>query len=287
MGIIINKTMDRNDLKTPEAQRIICELNQLIKELDAKGLQISSWYGAFELSGNKYSVERLNRSNAYQPLGETIDDNRFPWFLYWEIVWVVYHNEFLPGQTLLDMGGSSSLFSFYMANKGLKVTTVDLQEHLVENANYVAHQMGWDMSNYTMDMRNLSLSNTFDHITSICVFEHIPLFDRVQINEKMKDYLKQGGSFSITFDYRNPAIEAQIDTPDNVYDQFVKTSGLTLRGNNSFSDNGKNYLSLPKDSWIEKWCSRILRRIFRLDFYSFGFNSKPTYTFGALFMKNR
>ena len=285
--MIINKTMDRNDLKTPEAQRIISELNRLIKELDKKGLLISSWYGSFELSGGKYSVERLNRSNEYQPFDESIDDKRFPWFLYWEIVWVVTHNDFRPQQTLLDMGGSSSLFSFYMASKGLKVTTVDLQEHLVENANHVARQMGWDMSNYTMDMRKLSLDYTFDHITSICVFEHIPLFDRVQINETMKAYLTGGGNFSITFDYRNPAIQAQINTPDDVYNQFVKTSGLALRGNNPFFDNGKHYLCLPKCNEIEIWISRIMRRIFRQDFYSFRLNGKPTYTFGALFMENK
>ena len=40
--------------------------------------------------------------------------------------------EFSKGQKVLDLGGSSSLFSYYLASKGLDVTTVDLQENLVE-----------------------------------------------------------------------------------------------------------------------------------------------------------
>jgi len=67
------------------------------------------------------------------------------------------------------LGGSSSLFSYYLASKKLEVTTVDLQKNLVENANQVAQQMGWKLNNFVMDMRNLDFDSQFDHITSICV----------------------------------------------------------------------------------------------------------------------
>jgi 2-polyprenyl-3-methyl-5-hydroxy-6-metoxy-1,4-benzoquinol methylase len=242
---IINKTMELSDLKSTRAKKIITELNDLIKTLKEKELKISSWYGRFELSGDKNSLEVINRGYNYEPIEESIDDKNFPWFLYWEIVWVTLNAEFNKGQTALDLGGSSSLFSYYLASKGLEVTTVDLQEQLIENANQVAQQMGWKLNNYVMDMKNLDFDSQFDHITSICVYEHIPMYDRVEINKKIRMLLRPGGRFSITFDFRNPSRFARINTPSDVYEQFVKPSGLVVRENPSFFDSGHSYLLHP------------------------------------------
>src|SRR5204863_372039 len=76
--------------------------------------------------------ELANRGLDYEPLAGAADDARFPWFLYWEIAWLVLHNDYRPGQRLLDLGGCSSLFSCYMASKGLDVVAVDLKEELVD-----------------------------------------------------------------------------------------------------------------------------------------------------------
>jgi hypothetical protein len=230
----INKTMELSDLESNRSREIIAELGDLIKNLKERGLKISSWYGLFDLTGEKYSV--LNRGHNYEPLKEAVDDRNFPWFLYWEIVWVTMNAEFSRGQKVLDLGGSSSLFSYYLASKGLDVTTVDLQEDLVENANQVAEHMGWKLTNHVMDMRNMEFSSQFDHITSICVYEHIPMYERVEINSTIAKLLTTGGRFSITFDYRNPCRFARIGTPRDVADQFVKPSGLKLRGNHTFQD---------------------------------------------------
>ncbi len=283
----INKTMEPSDLETPEAKKIISELNNLVTLLRSRGLKISSWYGCFDLSGKKNSDEVINRGYNYAPLPDAVDDVNFPWFLYWEIVWVVLNAEFRPGQKVIDLGGSSSLFSFYLASKGLDVTTVDLQEELVDNANHVAEEMGWNLKNHVMDMRHLAFSDSFDHITSICVYEHIPMYDRVEINRNIKKLLVPGGRFSITFDYRNPSMAARINTPSDVYDQFVKPSGLKIRGNEVFVDTGTSYLLHPfyhpAASWKEK-----LRSIKRGDFKAWEFfkaKSSNDYTFGALFLE--
>ena len=53
------------------------------------------------------------------------------------------------------MGGSSSLFSFLLAARGLSVTTVDLDADLVRHADEVAETMSWDLRNEVMDMREL------------------------------------------------------------------------------------------------------------------------------------
>jgi len=284
---IINKTIDLEDLKSKEAVAIINELNSLIKEVKPRNLKISSWFGKFDSSGDPNSFEWINRGYSYKGLEGAADDKNFPWFKYWEIVWVVSHNEFSHEHKVLDLGGSSSLFSYYLASKGLDVTTIDLKKALVDNANFVAEQTGWNLKNYVMDMREIKFDSKFDHITSLCVYEHIPIHDRIAINKKIKDLLVEGGKFSITFDYARPDRRAQINSPRDVYEQFVKPSGLKIRGNKDFFDNGKRYLLHPfyykKRLWKLK-ISYILQRDFR-PWEILKTKDVNDFTFGALFLE--
>ena len=279
--------MDRSDLDSEKARSIINELNSLVKELQAKNLSISSWYGNFKLSGKKDSAEWVNRGYDYKRLDSSEDDNDFPWFLYWEIVWLVINNNFMSGQSVLDLGGSSSLFSYYLARKGLSVTTVDLQKKLVDNADYVADKMGWQMRNFVMDMNDIRFNKKFDHIVSVCVFEHIPMFQRIEINKKIKKLLSPKGKFSITFDYRNPLKNANICSPHDVYKQFIEPSGLAVRGNNEFYDNAKNYLLQPfyYNHYLWKYKKYVIKNNL-INFWEF-FRTKNSndYTFGALFLE--
>jgi len=284
---IINKTMDPSDLDTAGACAVIAGLNALVRELKEKKLRVSSWYGQFDLAGNPILSERINRGYGYTPLEGAEDDVNFPWFLYWEIAWVFVNNEFRPGQKVLDLGGSSSLFSYYLASLGCDVTTIDLQRDLVDNANEVAGRTGWALKNHVMDMAVMDFPEKFDHITSICVYEHIPLFVRVKINQRVKALLVDGGKFSITFDYKNPSRAAMINTPEDVYEQFVKPSGLKVRGNDRFQESGKNYLLHPfyynKALWWYKK-EAVLNGHFR-PWEFFRTKDKNDYTFGALFQE--
>lgn len=237
--------MDRADLDTAAARAVVDELDELIKGLLARGLRISSWYGAFELSDDQGSWERVNRGYDYRPLDGAAADRLFPWFLYWEIAWLVTNNRFHAGQRLLDLGGCSSLFSMYMASKGLDVTAVDLNDELVANGNRVAAATGWPLRNLRQDIARLDLAETFDHVTSVCVFEHVPVATRVRAGDQVRRLLRPGGTLSMTFDYLNPSRLAMIDSPDDVEDQFVRPSGLRVRGNPRFVDNGKRYLLHP------------------------------------------
>jgi Methyltransferase domain len=246
----LNRTMDRADLEAPRAREICAELNALVVSLRSRGLRVSSWYGALgEPSADGMAAwERANRGLTYEPLPDAADDERFPWFLYWEIAWLVMNNEFRAGQRLLDLGGSSSLFSCYMASRGLDVVTVDLKSELVANGEEVAGATGWSLRNLAMDMRELDdgqLGGRFDHITSVCVFEHLPLAGRIEVNRRIRELLVDGGSFSITFDYLNPSAKARIGSPADVEEQFVAPSGLSVRGNREFADNGLRYLLHP------------------------------------------
>ncbi len=278
--------MDRDDLGTPDGQQVVAELNELVGDLRRRGLRVSSWYGKFEISNDAF--QETNRGYGYAPLPEAADDANFPWFLYWEIAWIVMNNDFRAGDRLLDLGGSSSLFSYYMASKGLEVVTVDLQSDLVKNANDVAAKAGWQLSNHVMDMRELAFAEPFDHIASVCVFEHLPLSSRVDVTGKVREMLKAGGSFSITFDYLNPIGSARISSPAAVHQQFVAPSGLRLRGNQEFQDNGKRYLLQPfyhRRAWVKGWKPKlVLQREFPLGDL-FRTKRENDYTFGALFME--
>lgn len=285
---LLNKTMDRADLDAPRARAVADELNELIEDLRGRGLRISSWYGALEFPDDLDRMQWVNRGYGYEPLQGAADDNLFPWFLYWEIAWLTINNEFRPGDRLLDLGGSSSLFSCYMASKGLDVVALDLDEELVANGNDVAAATGWSLRNLRMDLREVDLDERFDHVTSVCVFEHLPVSGRIQANTGIRDLLRDGGSFSLTFDYLNPSRLARIDSPADVEEQFVRPSGLRVRGNRQFHDNGERYLLHPFHHPLAAeagWRDRSIEQ------GKFGpeqageLRHENEYTFGALFME--
>ncbi len=285
----INKTMDRKDLELPEALSIVEELNSLITSLQDRKLKIGSWWGTLDLNDDVW--EKANRGYGYIPLENAADDKNFPWFLYWEIVWLVINNDFRPGETILDLGGSSSLFSYYLASKGLDVTTIDLQEDLVDNANHVAGSMGWELKNCVKDMRRLDFETEFDHITSVSVYVLMPAHERIQINRTLKDLLSDGGTFSVTFDYRNPYEPYRIASSNDLYEQFITPSGLAVRGNENFYDNHQDFLLHPfyANVRLMGWRRKLL---FKREYIgSFGlreiFTTKDAndYTFGALFLQ--
>jgi len=273
--------MDRNDLESEKALEIINELNSLIREVQSRKLKISSWFGRFDLTGDGF--EPIMRGYGYEPLKVMADAKNFPWFKYWEIVWLTSHNDFRPESSVLDLGGSSSLFSFYLASKGLDVTTIDIQEVLTENANHVAREMGWKLRSITMDMTKMRFTEKFENITSVCVFEHLCKDDRIRTIRTIRDLLVEGGRFSITFDFGI----SHINTPSDVYEQFIKYSGLGVRGNQTFVDNGKRYLLHPfyHRPWFWKAKAYYILHGYCKPWELFKTKDTNDFTFGALFQE--
>src|SRR3954453_3536573 len=99
--------MSRADLERPEARDIARELDELVRRLASMGLRPSTWYG--ELDDDRSAWERANRGPDYEPLAGAADDGLYPWFLYWEIAWIVLNTDIRRGQRVLDLGGSGSL----------------------------------------------------------------------------------------------------------------------------------------------------------------------------------
>jgi SAM-dependent methyltransferase len=241
----INKTMDREDLHRPECRAVLAELFGLMRRMRACGAGYSSWYGR---AGAWPSVwEHINRGVGYEPWPANPDELAVPWFLLWEIAWLAANTPMRPGSRVLDMGGAGSLFSCYLAARGHDVHTIDLDEGLCRLANETAARMNWRMTARRMDMTALAFpGDYFDHVFSVCVFEHLPVSGRVACNRHVARVLRPGGTAAYTFDYDNPQSFGRLDTPEDVWRQLIKPSGLSLRGGSEFWDGGKRYLQTPQ-----------------------------------------
>jgi SAM-dependent methyltransferase len=107
--------------------------------------------------------------------------------------------------------------------------------------------MNWKLTARRMDMNRLDFPDDyFDHVFSVCVFEHLPVSGRIECNEQVSRILRPGGTASFTFDYANPQAFGRLDSPEDVHQQFVEPSRLSLRGDGRFHDNGKRYLECPQ-----------------------------------------
>lgn len=241
---IINKTMDRDDLELLASQGIIRDLKHLMAFFDKlrfRKIKYSSWYGS--LDDSYIPPAEKNKGPKYEPYPEAYDDKKIPWYLYWEIAWTVIHSGVKTGDVVLDAGGSSSLFSSYLASRGCKVHTVDLNRALVDNSNSVGKRMGWSLQSSVQNMKELDYPGEFfDHIFSICVMEHMPREDRMLSMKQFERTLKKGCHISLTFDYLNPDPSMTINSPGDVHEQFVAPTKLQTVGNWPFVDNGKRYL---------------------------------------------
>jgi len=224
---------------------VLIELFGLMRRMKALGAAYSSWYGAVDAWPSAW--EHVNRGERYEPVKENPDELAVPWFLLWEIAWLTANTPIRRGARVLDMGGAGSLFSSYLAARGCEVHAIDLQPALCEQARKTAEIMGWRLYPRVMDMTRLDYPDAhFDHVFSVCVFEHLPVSGRVKCNSQVARILRPGGTASYTFDYANPQSFGRLDTPDDVRRQLVEPSGLRLRGGGRFVDTGERSLSAPQ-----------------------------------------
>ncbi len=282
--MLLNKTMDREDLAQAPVRRVVEELYALMRWMRQQDLAYSSWIGSTGPDPFLDRQQRLNRGPSYVPLPDGVDDERIPWFLLWEIGWLVAHTEIRPGDKVLDLGGSGSLFSSYLASKGCRVVSVDINPSLVTLANETAARAGWALEAVQMDMTELSFpANTFDRVFSVCVYEHLPEQARIAANRRIRSVLKKGGWFCITFDYANPDRTMHIGSPEDVERQFILPLQMQVLGNPRLHDNGKRYLFHP---WFANPLTRI-RKVARrrLPIRALWDRKMAFYTFASLFCR--
>ena len=288
---IINKSMDLNDLQTKEAKEVITELVELDKKFKEKGCNITSWYGEYDPSDYYKKLNILNRGYDYKPILSEELDFKYPNFLLWEIFWVYSNIKIKEGTKLLDIVGSCSLFSFYLASKGINVVAIDKNEKIVEEANRVASVMNLPYKAVCMDAEDYlkRTKEKYDYITSICVFEHIELNKRKRIIRNMDKKLNLGGVIAFTFDYKNPSRFVNINNFEDIKNQFLCNKKLVLKENNDFSDNNINYLIHPfykKPIFWKYKINSIKKKNFKLK-EIFKTKKENDYTFGAIFLERK
>lgn len=165
----------------------------------------------------------------------------------WQNTWTIYHSGIKPGHRVLDVGGASTAFSFYLASIGCSVAVVDNDWNncgIVYNTNYVAKKMGWALKAYDRSIaRPLPFPNEhFDCVFSICTVEHLPSKVRHFMMKEIGRVLKRSGIVGLTMDYVHNRKVLLTDKGlrfayrDKLEQDVIRPSGLKIYGNTNLID---------------------------------------------------
>lgn len=224
----INKSglWSEEDLSTAGIKSIADNIEAVKRELKSRNLRYTSSTGTF--------VERL-----YTPKSERDK--------LWENAWVIRHAALAPGQDILDIGGASTAFVFYLASIGCRVKVIDNDWGccgIIYNTNYAARAMGWDIKALDRDIsKPLPFpSESFDRVFSICTLEHLKSCVRRGMMREVSRVLKPGGIAGLTFDY-DPSRKVLISDKglrfgyaQKLFEEVIDPSGLSLAGNTELID---------------------------------------------------
>lgn len=214
------------DLNRPEILTVSQKLAALKKKMDERNLKYCSAAGTFV-------------KNTYTSFNERKK--------LWEDTWILAHANVQSRMKVLDIGGASTPFSFYLADMGCSVRVVDNDWGncgTVYNGNYVAKKMNWDLQTLDWDIgRGLPFEDdSFDRVFCVCVIEHLPSAVRQLLMKEIRRVLKYGGIAGLTTDYDH---ERKVITTDKglrfgFKDKFnrdvLAPSGLSLMGNADLQD---------------------------------------------------
>lgn len=281
---VYNKPFEPTDMRYINQTRTAVGLRELVDKLTEKGLKTTSCGDLRYLNLN----EKIKYQNTLHPMR------------LWEYTRVFEICNLQYGMKVLDGGGASSPIVFYCGEKGIDITTLDLQESLVENTKEVATEMGWNtITAIKRDMTKTGFpNNTFDAIFSISVFEHLPNEIKIEGIKEFSRILKPNGIIGLTFDF-GKSVSAkssyeyndydQFHTPirniDEIYEYFIKPSGLKLYGNEDLINKINPYKRFVRKGIIANFMEdKSLKKLIS-SVYLF-LNSKYFhYTFYSIFLK--
>jgi len=167
----------------------------------------------------------------------------------WENAWVIYHSKVNAGHKVLDIGGASTAFVFYLASLGCPVKVIDNDWSccgMIYNTRYVAKKMHWDIQVFDRDISKPIPfgNNSFDRVFSICTVEHLTSSVRRKMMQEVARVLAPGGIVGLTIDYgpdRKVLIAdkgLRFGYKQKLFDEIIKPSGLSLYGNDDLVDTG-------------------------------------------------
>jgi len=225
----INKTAFhyKEDLALPNVAGVVSEIEALEKLLDIDKLRYSNFAGNF--SPADYRADSQERKM-------------------WEMTWLILNSGVTVGSSVLDVGGASTPFSFYLANKGNKVRVIDNDwgdNGLVYNANYIARKMNWNLAAVNRDAasRLPYEDGSFDFVFSLCVLEHLDPHARRSVIREIARVMRSGATAAMTFDYDAARDDESQDKGlrfsdiNTINRDIIMPSGLRPYGNSKVYDD--------------------------------------------------
>jgi len=223
-NVIINKSAHdlHNDLQMVNIAAIAEEILQLKRDLRRRDLKFTTWMGDFTSQNEEAEMGKL-----------------------WENAWILAYSGVKKGDRILDAGGASTIFSYYLASKGCEVSVIDtdwLQQGIIDNAVAVSNAMNWKMQVISGDITQTLPypEEYFDSAFCICVLEHLISADRQKAMRNMAACLKRNGIMGMTIDYdieRGGDKGLRFSDLDVIYSDLIHPSGLLLYGNDSLVDD--------------------------------------------------
>lgn len=227
---VINKSAFwiNEDLSSPEIKNVADKIETVKDSLRSNNLRYTSSAGMF-IPGT-YTQESEKRK-------------------LWENSWVAAHSGVKAGDKVLDIGGASTVFVFYLASLGCSVKVIDNDWSccgMIYNTRYVARKMNWEIEVFDRDISKPIPfpDNSFDRVFSICTVEHLSSSVRRKMMQEVARVLAPGGIVGLTIDY-GPERKVLIADKglrfgyrQKLFDEIINPSGLSLYGNDDLVDTG-------------------------------------------------
>jgi SAM-dependent methyltransferase len=214
------------DMRLPGISALVYEFEDLKINLKCRGLKYTNTAGTF-------------LSRMFYPRSEETK--------MWENTWAIYNSGVHRGHKVLDIGGASTIFCFYLGKMGCSVDVVDNDWGncgTLYNTRYVAKRMKWDIRAHDRDVaKPLPFTDSlFDRVFSICTVEHLTSSVRQTMMREVGRVLKPGGIAAITMCYCNDMQEILVDKGlrfgyrEKLNNDIIYPSGLGIYGNTDLVD---------------------------------------------------
>jgi len=240
----VNRRITIEDLNTPEWKNIVLEMHSMMKVPRGK------------MDKFAYCTDR--RSLIHRAEFESLK--------HWEYPWLIKHGAFKPGAKILDCGCGRGILQFYLAKKGYAVTSVDIstlktrqiqsfwnllrelglpiEENKASAMNAMALRYGTSINFNVSNIAKLPFEDeSFDHVYSVSVLEHMAKGEDVMAIKEMSRVLKKGGTMLVTVDFSPVRMERKAYTKEEVL-ALIAASGLEFDNNYDFDvPDWQKYLS--------------------------------------------